>query len=101
MPLRNCQSRTRGGSPACPQGQGRRRADALKEAIRRVFRNPDTGLFDYLAYESDAQESLGLAFAVLFGIADKDRACSVFDHAADHYAHSKKSNLPRRGRCLR
>ena len=57
------------------------RADALKEAIRRVFRNPDTGLFDYLAYESDAQESLGLAFAVLSGIADGEETRSILDHA--------------------
>ena len=57
------------------------RADALKEAIRRVFRNPDTGLFDYLAYESDAQESLGLAFAILSGIADGEETRSILEHA--------------------
>jgi glycogen debranching enzyme len=58
-----------------------RRADAQKAAIRRVFRNPDTGLFDYLAYECDAQEGLGLAFAILFGITDGEETRSILDHA--------------------
>ena len=58
-----------------------RRADALKEAINRIFWNPGTGLYDYLAYECDAQETLGLAFAVLFGIADAEKTRSVFAHA--------------------
>ena len=57
------------------------RADALREAIRRAFWNPDTGLFDYLAGECDAQESLGLAFAILFGIADAEQTRSVMEHA--------------------
>ena len=63
-----------------------RRADALKEAVNRVFRNPSTGLYDYLAGECDAQESLGLAFAVLFGIADAEQARSVMNRAfvTDH-----------------
>lgn len=63
-----------------------RRAEALKAAVNRAFWNPDTGLYDYLAGECDAQESLGLAFAVLFGIADEDRARSVFAraHRTDH-----------------
>lgn len=71
-----------GEDPACFSAQ----ADKIKEAVNCVFWNPDTGLYDYLAGECDAQESLGLAFAVLFGIADKDRARSVFDHAhlTDH-----------------
>ena len=58
-----------------------RRADALRESIRHAFRNPSTGLFDYLAGECDAQESLGLAFAVLFGIADGEQTRSIMDHA--------------------
>ena len=71
-----------GEDPACFSAQ----ADKIKEAVNCVFWNPDTGLYDYLAGECDAQESLGIAFAVLFGIADKDRARSVFDHAhlTDH-----------------
>ena len=57
------------------------RADALKEAVNRAFWNPASGLYDYLAGECGAQEGLGLAFAVLFGIADNARARSVLEHA--------------------
>ncbi|MBR4360026.1 MAG: hypothetical protein IKP32_05355 [Clostridia bacterium] len=56
-------------------------AEALKDAVNRSFWNPDTGLYDYLQGECDAQESLGLAFAILFGIADKNRARSILEHA--------------------
>ena len=61
-------------------------ADEVKDAINKSFWNPDTGMYDYLAGECDAQESLGLAFAILFGIAGKDRAHSIFEHArlTDH-----------------
>ena len=54
-----------------------RRADALKAAVRRSFWNPATGLFDYLAGECSAQESLGLAFAILFGIAGPAQIRSI------------------------
>lgn len=57
-----------------------RRADALKESINAVFWNPVTGLYDYLAGECSAQESLGLAFTILFDIADADKARSVMEH---------------------
>lgn len=57
------------------------RADSLREAVRRAFWNPAAGLFDYLAGECPAQESLGLAFALLFGIADADQARSVLERA--------------------
>lgn len=53
------------------------KAAALKQAINRIFWNPGTGRYDYLAYECDAQEGLGLAFVILFGIADRDRSDSV------------------------
>lgn len=53
------------------------RAQHLKDAINRVFWNPGTGRYDYLACECDAQEGLGLAFVILFGIADEERAASV------------------------
>ena len=59
----------------------RRRADDLKEAVNRRFWNPETGMYDYLADECSAQEGMGLAFAVLFGIADEERARSVLDRA--------------------
>ena len=58
-----------------------RRADSLKTAVNRVFWNPKTGMYDYLAGECEAQESLGLAFAVLFGIADQEKTRSVMEHA--------------------
>ncbi len=63
-----------------------RRADALKESINREFWNAGTGSYDYLAGECDAQESLGLAFTVLFGIADDSQARSVIENATvtDH-----------------
>ena len=62
------------------------RAEQLKEAVNRSFWDPETGTYDYLAGECAAQESLGLAFAVLFGVAEGDRARSVFDRAyvTDH-----------------
>ena len=62
------------------------RADALREAVRRAFWNPETGLFDYLAYECSAQESLGLAFTILFGIADRAQTESILRHVTltDH-----------------
>ncbi len=57
------------------------RADKLKAAINRSFWNPATGLYDYLAGECDAQESLGLSFAILFDIADRKQACSILENA--------------------
>ena len=57
------------------------RADAMKEAINRAFWNPATGLYDYLAGECDAQESLGLAFAILFDIADEEKTRSIAERA--------------------
>ena len=56
------------------------RANELKKAINNSFWNPDTGMYDYLAGECDAQESLGLAFAVLFGIANSEQTRSIFEH---------------------
>ena len=66
------------GEDACPWI---RRADALKEAVNRAFWNPASGLYDYLAGECGAREGLGLAFAVLFGIADEAQSRSVMEHA--------------------
>ena len=55
------------------------RADALKKAVNRAFWNESAGTYDYLAYECAAQEGLGLAFAILFGIADEAKTTSVLD----------------------
>jgi glycogen debranching enzyme len=56
-----------------------RRAESLKKAVNAAFWNPAAGRYDYLAGECDAQESLGLAFAVLFGIADEARTRSIME----------------------
>ena len=53
------------------------KASRLKEAINRICWNEKTGRYDYLAGECDAQEGLGLAFAILFGIADEERTESL------------------------
>ncbi|MBQ3279325.1 MAG: hypothetical protein IJG94_09190 [Clostridia bacterium] len=58
-----------------------RRADALKNAINMRFWNPETNTYDYLAGECSAQESLGLAFAILFDIADSAQTGSILEHA--------------------
>ncbi len=55
------------------------RADALKGAVNRAFWNGSAGTYDYLAYECGAQEGLGLAFAILFDIADEAKTKSVLD----------------------
>ena len=53
------------------------KAVALKNAINKSFWNEKSGLYDYLKDESDAQEGLGLAFAILFGVADSDQTKSI------------------------
>lgn len=57
-----------------------RKADMLKDAINRHFWNPSTGMYDYLCGESDAQEGLGLSFAILFDIADEEQIASILAH---------------------
>lgn len=49
------------------------RAEKLKEQINLHFWNDKKGLYDYLAGESDAQEGLGLAFSILFGLSDAEK----------------------------
>lgn len=50
------------------------KADNLKKSINKAFWNEENGSYDYLAYECDYQEALGLAFVLLFGIADERQA---------------------------
>ena len=57
------------------------KAEALKEAIGRAFWNEKKGSFDYLAYECDHQEALGIAFALLFGVADERQTELVLKNA--------------------
>ncbi len=62
-----------------------KKAKALKDAVNSTFWNEKTGTYDYLADPwggCDSQESLGLSFALMFGIADRQRAASVLEHAA-------------------
>ena len=57
------------------------KAEQMKEAINTCFWNPKRGLYDYLVDEQggcDSSEGLGQAFAILFGVADKDKAESIF-----------------------
>lgn len=55
------------------------KAEALKAAINKVFWNGSS--YDYLAYESNAREGLGLSFALLFDIADEGQAVSLMESA--------------------
>ena len=65
------------------------KSQKLKNAINERFWNEKTGLYDYLYNECDAQEGLGLAFAVLFGIADEKKAESIAKNA-----YSTRYGLP-------
>lgn len=53
------------------------KAARLKDAINRNFWNPAKGTYDYLAGECDAQEGLGLSFAILFEVADREQTESI------------------------
>ena len=57
------------------------KAEKLKDAINRIFWNEKKGTYDYLAYECDHQEALGIAFALLFGVADARRTALVLENA--------------------
>ena len=54
-----------------------KKAEALKTAINEIFWNEEKGTYDYLAYECDYQEALGVSFALLFGVADERQAALV------------------------
>ena len=53
------------------------KAEAMKEAINKAFWNEEKGNYDYLAYECDYQEAIGLGFVLMFGIADERQAALV------------------------
>lgn len=63
----------------------RAKASALKTAINRYFWNPSTGLYNYQLLADGTpgahQEGTGLAFAILFGIADPAQARSILANA--------------------
>lgn len=55
----------------------------LKKAINKNFWNEKKHTFDYLAHECDYQEGLGLAFVILFDIADEDKMEYVFKNVIE------------------
>ena len=60
------------------------KAEALRDAIDRAFWDERRGTYRYLVDDEggcDAQEALGLSFALLFGLAEGDRARAIVDHA--------------------
>ncbi|MEI9998960.1 MAG: hypothetical protein WDO13_07215 [Verrucomicrobiota bacterium] len=58
------------------------KAEDLASAINRHFWNKQRGSYDYLIdapHREERQEGLGLAFALLFGIADAAKAQQIFE----------------------
>ncbi len=56
------------------------KAERIKRAINDTFWNERTGLYDYLVDgegRCEAQEALGMSFALLFGVADGARAARI------------------------
>lgn len=63
-----------------PLAEDDRMAVRLQENIQRRFWNAQSGLFDYLLDDEgrcEAQEGLGHAFAILFGIASREQTASI------------------------
>ncbi len=56
------------------------KAERLKDAINKAFWNEEKGTYDYLAYECDYQEAIGIAFALLFGVADERQSALVLEN---------------------
>ena len=56
------------------------KAAAMKSAINKAFWNEEKGTYDYLAYECDYQEAIGLAFVLMFGIADERQTTLVLQN---------------------
>ncbi|MCO5999026.1 MGH1-like glycoside hydrolase domain-containing protein [Actinoallomurus rhizosphaericola] len=73
------------GRPASEVASYRSKAARLKAAINKRFWNPKTGLYDYMLLADGTtgpyQEGTGLAFALIFGIANKSQAKSILAHA--------------------
>lgn len=57
-----------------------KKAEAMKAAINKAFWNEEKGNYDYLAYECDYQEAIGLGFVILFGIADERQTALVLQN---------------------
>ena len=56
------------------------KAEKLKAAINKNFWNEEKGTYDYLAYECDYQEAIGVAFVLMFGIADERQTALVLQN---------------------
>ncbi len=73
--------------PAKEVAAYRHKAAALKQAINEHFWNKKTGSYNYMLLADGTtgayQEGTGLAFAVLFGIANPAQARSVVSHATE------------------
>ncbi|MEV4145978.1 glycosyl hydrolase family 65 protein [Amycolatopsis sp. NPDC049691] len=75
------------GRPGAEVAGYRTRANALKTAINAHFWNAKTGLYDYQLLADGSrgayQEGTGLAFALLFGIANPAQARSIVANARE------------------
>ncbi len=75
------------GRPAAEVAGYRDKAAALRAAINQRFWNPATGRYDYQLLADGSrgafQEGTGLAFALIFGIADPAQARSIVEHARE------------------
>lgn len=75
------------GRPGREVAGYRAEAAALKAAINKRFWNPETGLYDYQLLADGSrgayQEGTGLAFALLFGIANPAQARSILAHTRE------------------
>jgi hypothetical protein len=87
----------------------RAKAAALKTAVNGHFWNRETGLYDYQLLADGTtgayQEGTGLAFAILFGIANPAQARSILAHAhemtwgmPDTYPHWDRYSAAQPGR---
>lgn len=96
------------GNPSEATGY-RTKAAALKAAINNHFWNAATGLYDYQLLADGTrgayQEGTGLAFAILFGVADPAQARSIVTHARemtwglpDTYPHWDRYSAAQPGR---
>ena len=64
-----------------PDPEWKTRAGALKEAVNKHFWMKDKGYYRYLVDPfggCDHQEGMGHSFAIMFGIADKEKAEQIF-----------------------
>lgn len=59
------------------------KAESFKEKINRIFWNEEKGFYNYITGpfgDFDYHEGMGNSFAILFGIADKEKTEQIFKH---------------------